>query len=307
MKEPLLPVVVVGSATGDIVLKLPELSHDGEYWEAEEVDRQVGGCALNVARALRRLQTPVINGIFVGNGAWGKNVATEMENLGLRVTLRHPTKDNSWCFAMMKPDGKRIYVSVPGCDDAWNTEILATIPLPEQGFIYTSGYELANPTAGDLREWLLASPASLTLVLDFGPRLVDIDLEFIQALPVDRTMLSLNKDEIALLCGDGDPMIQANRYADEHGFTIIARVGAEGAWICQPNHQPEHVPAYKVRFEDGIGAGDAHCGGMLAGLSQGMSLRDAVDLGNRVAAIVVSLPGANGAPTKGNLNDFAFG
>ncbi|MDE9567098.1 ribokinase, partial [Xenorhabdus bovienii] len=64
---------------------------------------------------------------------------------------------------------------------------------------------------------------------------------------------------------------------------------------------------YKVRFEDGIGAGDAHCGGMLAGLSQGMSLRDAVDLGNRVAAIVVSLPGANGAPTKGNLNDFAFG
>ncbi|AYA41605.1 ribokinase [Xenorhabdus nematophila] len=307
MKAPLLPVVVVGSATGDIVLKLPELPDDGEYWEAEEVDRQVGGCALNVARALRRLQVPVINGIFVGNGTWGASVAAEMENLGLKVTLRHPTKDNSWCFAMMKPDGKRIYVSVPGCDDAWNTEVLATIPLPEQGFLYASGYELANPTAGDLREWLLASPVGLTLVLDFGPRLVDIDPEFIRTLPVGRTILSLNEDEITVLCGDGDSMTQAGRYADEQGFTIIARVGAEGAWICQPNRSPEYVPAYKVRFEDRIGAGDAHCGGMLAGLSQGMSLRDAVDFGNRVAAIVVSLPGANGAPTKDELENFTVG
>ncbi|SFN68411.1 PfkB family carbohydrate kinase [Xenorhabdus japonica] len=307
MKEPLLPVVVLGSATGDIVLRLPEPFHDGEYWEAEEVDRQVGGCAFNVACALCRLQAPVINGIFVGNGAWGKCVATEMEDLGLKVTLRHPTKDNSWCFAMMQPDGKRVYVSVPGCDDNWHKNILATIPLPEQGYLYTSGYELANLKAGDLREWLLASPAELTLVLDFGPRLLDIDPEFIRALPVERTILSLNKDEIALLCGTGDSMTQASRYANEHGFTIIARVGIEGAWICQPNCEPEYVPAYKVKAEDRIGAGDAHCGGMLAGLSQGMSLRDAVDLGNRVAAVVVSRPGANGAPTTDELADFSFG
>ncbi|MBI6548076.1 PfkB family carbohydrate kinase [Xenorhabdus lircayensis] len=306
MKDTLLPVVVVGSATGDIVLRLPELPHDGEYWEAEEIDRQVGGCAFNVARALSRLQAPIINGIFVGNGTWGECVATEMENLGLRVTLRHPTKDNSWCFAMMKPDGKRIYVSIPGCDDAWSTDVLATIPCPEQGYLYSSGYELANSKAGDLREWLLASPTGLTLVLDFGPRLVDIDPEFIQALPADRTILSLNKDEIALLCGVGDSMTQASLYANEHGFTIIARVGAEGAWICQPNQKPEYVPAYKVKVEDRIGTGDAHCGGMLAGLSHGMSLRDAVDLGNRVAAVVVSRPGANGAPTKDELANFIF-
>ncbi|KMJ46008.1 ribokinase [Xenorhabdus khoisanae] len=307
MKEPLLPVVVVGSATGDIVLRLPELPHDSEYWEAEEIDRQVGGCAFNVARALCRLQSPVINGIFVGNGTWGECVTAEMEKLGLKVTLRHPTKDNSWCFAMMKPDGKRTYVSVPGCDDNWNREMLETIPLPEQGYVYASGYELANPTADELREWLLTSPTELTLVLDFGPRLIDIDPEFIQALPADRTILSLNKDEIALLCGVGDSMTQASRYAKEYGFTIIARIGAEGAWICQPDRDPEYVSAYKVKVEDRIGAGDAHCGGMLAGLSQGMPLRDAVDLGNRVAAVVVSRPGANGAPAKSELADFIFG
>ncbi|MDC9581208.1 PfkB family carbohydrate kinase [Xenorhabdus sp. PR6a] len=306
MKESQRPVVVLGSATGDIVLRIPELLQESEYWEAEEIDRQVGGCAFNVARALCRLQAPVINGIFVGNGTWGERVATEMEQLGLQVTLRHPTKDNSWCFAMMKPDGKRIYVSVPGCDDAWHQERLATIPLPEQGYLYASGYELANVKADDLRQWLLNSPAGITLVLDFGPRLIDIDPAFIQALPVERTLLSLNKDEVALLCGAGDTQTQASRYANEQGVTLIARVGAEGAWICQPNREPEYVPAYKVKAEDGIGAGDAHCGGMLAGLSQGMSLRDAVDLGNRVAAIVVSRPGANGAPTKDELTDFSF-
>ncbi|MGJ0626094.1 PfkB family carbohydrate kinase [Xenorhabdus bovienii] len=307
MKVPLLPVVVMGSATGDIVLRLSELPHSGEYWEAEEVDRQVGGCAFNVVRALCRLQIPVINGIFVGNGVWGERVTEEMEMLGLTVTLRHPKRDNSWCIAMMTPNDERIYVSVPGCDDSWNADILATIPLPEQGYVYFSGYELANPKADALREWLLASSSGLTLVLDFGPRLPDIDREFIQALPAERTILSLNLDETAMLCGTGDPVVQAGRYVNERGFTAIVRLGAEGAWICQPGCEPEYIPAYQVNVEDTIGAGDAHCGGMLAGLSQGMSLRDAVELGNRVAAVTVSRSGPDGAPTQDELMDFVFG
>ncbi|PYB00548.1 carbohydrate kinase family protein, partial [Serratia marcescens] len=59
---------------------------------------------------------------------------------------------------------------------------------------------------------------------------------------------------------------------------------------------PLHVPAYPVDVVDTIGAGDAHCAGLLAGLSAGWPLPQAVDLANRVAACVVASLGAANPP-----------
>lgn len=64
------PILVVGGAVGDVVLTLPKLPASGEDIEAQPQERQIGGCAFNVARALRRLGVPVINGMPVGNGDW---------------------------------------------------------------------------------------------------------------------------------------------------------------------------------------------------------------------------------------------
>ncbi|MFT8394417.1 MAG: PfkB family carbohydrate kinase [Liquorilactobacillus ghanensis] len=37
-----------------------------------------------------------------------------------------------------------------------------------------------------------------------------------------------------------------------------------------------------------MGAGDTHCGGILSGLQRGMKIDDAVTLGNKLSAKVVS-------------------
>ena len=55
---------------------------------------------------------------------------------------------------------------------------------------------------------------------------------------------------------------------------------------------------------DTVGAGDAHGGGTLMGLASGLPLAEAVRLGNLVAAIVVSRPGADGAPTRAELVNY---
>ncbi|AWK44368.1 MULTISPECIES: carbohydrate kinase family protein [Photorhabdus] len=302
----LLPITVIAAAAGDIVLSLPRLPRSGADQEAKEIDRQIGGSGFNVARALVRLQIPVINGIPVGNGCWGEQITKEMQDLGLEVTLTNPYLDNGWCLAMVEPDGERSFVSVSGCEVDWSTAMLSSIVLPERGYIYSSGYVMASKSTAILCDWLLASPSGQTLLLDFGPRLPEIDPTFLDALPADRTILTLNRDEVAILCGEGDPAVQASRYSSERKITIICRLGSLGTWICLPDRKPEYVAAYKVKVVDTIGAGDAHSGGMLAGLSQGMSLRDAVELGNRVAAIVVNRSGAAGAPTIKELEEFVF-
>ncbi|MBS9432319.1 carbohydrate kinase family protein [Photorhabdus hainanensis] len=302
----LLPITVIGAAAGDIVLSLPKLPRSGEDQEAKEIDRQIGGSGFNVARALVRLQIPVINGIPVGNGYWGRQVAKEMQALGLEAALTHSYLDNGWCLAMVEPDGERSFVSVSGCEVDWNRAMLSSLALPEKGYIYSSGYVMAGESTAILCDWLLASPSGQTLLLDFGPRLPEIDPTFLDALPADRTILTLSRNEVAILCGEGDPVVQASRYSSKRKITIICRLGSQGTWICLPDHDPEYVAAYKVKVVDTIGAGDAHSSGMLAGLSRGMSLRDAVELGNRVAAIVVNRTGAAGAPTIKELEEFVF-
>lgn len=67
-----------------------------------------------------------------------------------------------------------------------------------------------------------------------------------------------------------------------HGARVLAE---DGALLTVPGQPVERVA-------DTIGAGDAHAGAVLLGLSRGLSLPDAVALGNRVSAQVVQTAGA---------------
>ena len=127
--EAVTPVLVIGGAVGDLVMTLPRLPTSGEDIEAQPQARQIGGCAFNVARALVRLETPVINGMPVGNGEWGSAVEAAMGELGLEVLLRHGQMDNGWCLALVEPNGERTFITVSGCESQWNKAQLATLPL----------------------------------------------------------------------------------------------------------------------------------------------------------------------------------
>ncbi|MFT8211687.1 MAG: PfkB family carbohydrate kinase [Symbiopectobacterium sp.] len=96
----------------------------------------------------------------------------------------------------------------------------------------------------------------------------------------------------------------AQQYAARSGLTLICRLDKEGAWICPPDSAPEAVAPYPVTVVDSIGAGDAHCGGLLAGLSAGWSLTESVDLANRVAACMVAVQGSSQPPDWNTLHEY---
>lgn len=290
------PILVVGGAVGDIVLTLPHLPTSGADIAAQLQARQIGGCAFNVARALRHLHVPVINGIAVGNGDWGAAIEAAMQQLDLPVLLRHSQIDNGWCLALVEPNGERTFVTVAGCEALWNKAQLATLPLAAETVVYANGYELVGESGKALREWLTHLPFDQWRLLDPGPRVGQLSEAFFAMLRDSHTLLTLNRNEVAILCGEGDSVSTAQRYAATHNMTLICRLDRDGAWICNGHNQPQHVPAYPVEVVDTIGAGDAHCAGLLAGLSAGWPLPQAVDLGNRVAACVVASRGAAGAP-----------
>ncbi|MBD8453750.1 PfkB family carbohydrate kinase [Serratia rubidaea] len=295
------PVLVLGGAVGDLVMTLPRLPVSGEDIEARPQGRQIGGCAFNVARVLCRLGVPVVNGMPVGNGEWGVAVEAAMQALGLPVLLRHGQMDNGWCLALAEPNGERTFITVSGCEAQWNKAQLATLPLTPETLVYANGYELVGEPGAALREWLTRLPFDQYRLIDPGPRVGLLGEEFFAMLSDSHTLLTLNRDEVAILCGDGDPVEAAQRYAAARNFTLICRLDSDGAWICDGKHPPQHIAAYPVEVVDTIGAGDAHCAGLLTALSAGWPLPQAVDLANRVAACVVASRGADAAPDWAQL------
>ncbi|AHG19582.1 ribokinase [Chania multitudinisentens RB-25] len=293
---PTKPILVLGGAVGDVVLTLPHLPRSGEDIEGIPQGRQIGGCAFNVARALRRLNVPVINGMPVGNGDWGMAIESAMQELALPVLLRHSQMDNGWCLALVEPNGERTFITMTGCEAQWNKAQLATLPLEPATIVYANGYELAGETGAALRDWLTRLPFDQWRLIDPGPRVGQLSADFFAMLSDSHTLLTLNRDEVAALCGAGDAVNAAQRFANAHNITLICRLDRDGAWICDGQQPPQHIPVYPVEVIDTIGAGDAHCAGLLAGLSAGWSLPHAVDLANRVAACVVASRGAAGAP-----------
>lgn len=293
------PVAVVGGACGDLLLALPRLPVRGEDIEGQDLGRQIGGCAFNVARALYRLRVPIINGMPVGNGPWGKTIEAAMNEMNLPVLLRHSDMDNGWCLAMTEPDGERTFIGITGCEAHCSRAMLQQLALPDDALLYVNGYELFGDGGRDLRQWTLEQ--TQRKLIDFGPRLPAIPREFIHALAGSNTILTLNRDETRLLCGEGDPASQALRYAQRSGLTLICRLDKEGAWICPPDGDPTAVEVYPAQVVDTVGAGDAHSAGLLAGLSANWPLADAVDLANQVAACVVAARGADAAPDWATL------
>lgn len=301
------PIVIIGGAIGDIVLTLKQLPKSGQDIVANPQGQQIGGCAFNIVRVLKKLQLNVINGIPVGNGSWGMRVEQEMLKLDVPILLRHKSRDNGWCLALVEPNGERTFISIEGCETDWEYINLSQLPISNDSIVYVSGYELVNSETKRLQEWLLALPDSVLCFVDLGPRITDIDDLFLARLLAKNTLLTLNRDEIILLCGQGESLItQVQQYLIKNPITIIARLDSHGAWLCRHDNEPVYIPANQVEVVDTIGAGDSHCGGVIAGLAFGLSLEDSVRLGNQIAAIVVNRRGANNPPTRFELAEFEF-
>lgn len=79
---------------------------------------------------------------------------------------------------------------------------------------------------------------------------------------------------------------------------VIVRIGAGGAWVCQPGRPCVHVPGFPVTPVDTNGAGDCHTGVLCACLTEGMPLPDAVRMANAAAAIAVTRHGPATCPDR---------
>ncbi|UGA53639.1 PfkB family carbohydrate kinase [Vibrio sp. VB16] len=293
---------LVGAAVVDIVAEVAALPTSGADIELKEKGLHVGGCALNIAIALKKLGLESLNALPIGKGKWADVIETAMAENGLSSDLLNYHGDNGWCMALVEPNGERTFLSVSGVENDWDQKTLSQLPIEDDAILYFSGYQLSSDSGEVLVSWLESLPTSIDVFIDFGPRIADVPSSLFQRLVALKPIVSLNRQEAEVL-----GMTDINRFVQKWDSTyscpLILRIDSDGALFSNKT-MTGNISPFSARVVDTIGAGDTHAGGVLAGLSSGWDLVDAVLLGNAVASYVVSHSGGDCAPTIPELTSY---
>lgn len=294
------PVTVVGAAVIDVIADAYALPWRGCDIELKQQGVNIGGCALNIAVALRRLGISASNALPLGQGVWADIIRNRMAKEGLHSLIDNAEGDNGWCLALVEPDGERTFMSFSGVENQWNTDWLARLNIPRNSLVYLSGYQLASPCGELLVQWL-EGLEDVTPFIDFGPRIGDISDALMARIMACRPLVSLNRQEAEIATErfalSQDVQAFGAEWVHRFAAPVVIRHDKDGAWYFSAQTSG-CVPAFKTTVVDTIGAGDSHAGGMLAGLASGWPLADAVLLGNAVASWVVGHRGGDCAPSR---------
>ncbi len=294
-------ICVVGAAIIDIVSNVAQLPSKGSDIELMDQDIHLGGCAYNIAITLQRLGLKSTNALPVGKGKWAELTKSELAKQGLKTDLPELDGDNGWCLALVEPDGERTFLSASGIENQWSKPLLSRITLDNDAIVYISGYQLSSDKGGALVDWLETLPGTADVLIDFGPRVSQLEPPLMERLLNLRPIISLNRQEaLELEVLDENDMDIKSGWHEMFGGKMVIRLDSEGA-IFSDNNRVGRIPPFATKVIDTIGAGDCHAGGMLAGLASNWSLEDSVILGNAIASFVVSHRGGDSAPTKSEL------
>ena len=126
-------------------------------------------------------------------------------------------------------------------------------------------------------------------------------------------LFKMNAAELATLTGTQPASAVAGiaavavHLARQNGRPVFVTLAERGIVGASPDGQSEHVPCVPVRGEiDIVGAGDSVSANLTAALAAGATLREAMELANLAASIVVHQLGTTGSASVAQLRQLAF-
>ncbi|VVC03542.1 putative sugar kinase [Candidatus Burarchaeum australiense] len=141
-----------------------------------------------------------------------------------------------------------------------------------------------------LKAGAVARKAGLLITFDPGRSISRLGTKRLAQVLKYSDYLIVNRHELAHLTGMNDTVKAARKVAKAFDVTCVIKAGKEP--VIVEGRSSFTSPPFKVKPVDTIGAGDAFCSGLLAGMLEGETLENSVRLANAVAAAKVMLRGA---------------
>ncbi len=286
-------ILVIGSTVADIIVNLDFLPTTAQDVHVKSQTMSLGGCAHNVADMIRHFGAPYTLFSPVGTGLYGDFVRNQLAAKGLASPMPTPDMANGCCYCFVEESGERTFIVDHGAEYLFYKEWFDTLNLSKLQCAYICGLEIEDKTGGTIVDFLEES--GLPVFYAPGPRICLIDETLMERIFALKPVLHLNEDEICRYTGHDTIEEAAKALYEKTCNTIIITNGPNGAYYYDGADGGEglvHVPPVPAeKIVDTIGAGDGHCGAVMAGLSMGLSMYDAVAKANAASSLVVSVKG----------------
>ncbi|MBH5320483.1 ribokinase [Paenibacillus sp. GSMTC-2017] len=283
-------ITVVGSINMDLVTITSQVPKVGETLFGQHFQMNPGGKGANQAVAAARLGAHVQLIGCVGQDRFGTDLVEHLQKEGVNVANVEPVTEITATATIIVSHGDNSIIVVPGA----NNYVTAAFVESKREVIANSDLlivQLETPLEGVMKAVEIAKENGVTVILNPAP-IQDLPSELIRNIDY----VTPNEHEQMLL--------KQNREEDELYGKLIVTKGSQGVSLTEEGKELI-IPAYKIDVVDTTGAGDSFNGGLAVGLTKGLSLREACEYGNAVAALSTTKLGAQtGMPTAEEVEAF---
>ena len=300
-----LDVVGIGSMVVDLIHRAHRFVGPDDkvllvpFADGSAVEQIVGGVTLNHLAWARCLGLRA--GLFGRQAAddHGRFIRTQAAELGLQLDIRLDGRASSFSLVFVAMDGARgIYMAPGATADTLPHHLVCHLPLLRRAhMVSTEVSQLPLATVIAVLEAGRAAGATTLLDVDLPPHEAVPTLGTYAELEHAISLADVLKPTAAAaraLAGEG-PLADVARRLWRGRRLVGITDGAKGSVVCDGPEVVE-APAFRVPVVDTTGAGDAWFGGLIAGLSRGLPLRQLARLANACGATCVEAYGAVPGP-----------
>ena len=269
----------LGSINADHVYRVPHLVGAGETLAATDLTTGLGGKGCNMSVAAARGAARVVHiGAVGADGRWAVERLLEYG-----VDTRHisqvntPTGHANIC---VDASGENSIVLFTGANHAIaSSAIGAALSEAAAG----DSFLTQNETNGQVEAARMAKDLGLRVVYAAAP----FDAAAVEAVLPYLDLLVLNEVEAEQLQAE-----TGSNLSDLPVSDIVVTLGGAGCAWHSKGAEVHTFDAYEVEVVDTTGAGDCFTGYLVAGLDRGMPMAQAITLGMRAGALMVTRVGA---------------
>ncbi len=251
----------------------------------------LGGSAGNTIRAMARLGCEVGFIGKVGNDTTGDFFIQALENLHVYPVVSRGVERSGKCVSLISPDGERTMVTYLGAALELSAEEIKPAIFEGYDCLYVEGYLVQNHDL-ILSAARTAKECGLKVAIDLASfNVVAENLNFLQRLVADYVdIVFANEDEARTFTGEDEPLNALQRISEMTSLAVV-KIGTKGALIKQGDEVVHVGIMAAAKRVDTTGAGDFYAAGFLAGLCEGLTLRQCGTIGAITAGKVIEVVG----------------
>ena len=283
-------ILVIGSTVADIIINVNVLPTTAQDIHVKSQTTSLGGCAYNVSAMIDLFGVPYTLFSPVGKGMYGDFVRKELDARGIISPVPTPDNENGCCYCFVEESGERTFISYHGAEYLFEKEWFDVLNPDRFSYAYICGLEIEDKTGDVIVDFLEKS--KIKPVFAPGPRIDKIDKNLMERIFALHPIVHLNEDEVTRYTETANIESASMVLFDMNGETVIVTTGEKGSCYYDGKDFVSVAAVKPERIVDTIGAGDGHCGAVLACLAKGLRLDEALAKANEAASRIVSVKGA---------------